>query len=54
MVFSKQIFGEKVLKSVLCWTNYVRALRGLLILQYAIENVKQKAFWKCDIESIQY
>ena len=40
------VFGEKVLESVLCGTNYVRALRGLLILQYAIENVKWKAFWK--------
>ena len=34
------LFGEKVLGSVLCWANYVRALRELFIFQYAIENMK--------------
>ena len=47
-LLEKVIFGEKLLEAVLCGTNYVRALRGLLIIQYAIENVKWKAFWEKD------
>ena len=39
-------FGKKVLDSVLWGKNYGRELRGLLLLQYAIENVKCKAFWE--------
>lgn len=39
-------FGKKVLDSVLWGKNYGRSLRGLLLLQYVIENVKCKTFWE--------
>lgn len=38
------IFREKVVESVLCEKNYVRLLREILLLQYASENLKWKAF----------
>ena len=40
------IFGLKVLESVLSASNYVRALRGIQILQCSIEAVKWQAFWE--------
>ena len=40
------IFAKKVFESVLCGKNCVRALRGLLILQYTIKIVKWKSFWE--------
>lgn len=43
MVFSKQLFSER---RYLSRTNYVRALEVPLILQYVIEDVKWKPFWK--------
>lgn len=43
MVFSKQLFSER---RYLSRTNYVRALEVPLMLQYVIEDVKWKPFWK--------
>ena len=43
-LLEKIIFGEKVVESVLCEKNYVRLLPGILLLQYASENLKWKAF----------
>ena len=37
------------MESVLNGTNYVRSLRGILIIECAIEAVRWQAFWKnCD------
>ena len=38
-------FGLKVIESVLGGSNYVRALRGLLIVAEAVESMKWDAFW---------
>ena len=39
------IFGIKVLESVISASNYTRVLRGIKILPLAIETVKWQAFW---------
>ena len=39
------IFGIEVFESVISVSNYTRALRGIQIMQYAIEAVKWQAFW---------
>ena len=39
------IFGIEVFESVISVSNYTRALRGIQILQCAIEAVKWQAFW---------
>ena len=42
------VFGVKVMESILAATNYVRSLRGIQTLTGAIELVKWKAFWNFD------
>ena len=39
-------FGIKIIESVTSGSHYDRSLRGLLILEDAVEALKWRAFWK--------
>ena len=39
------IFGQKVIESVISATNYNRSVKGVLIIESAIEYMKWQAFW---------
>jgi hypothetical protein len=41
-----EVFGKKVLQSVLAGSHYVRAFKGMLIVSEVLNHMKWKAFWK--------
>ena len=44
-----EIFGKKVVQSVLAGSHYVRAMKGMLIISEVLGRLKWEAFWKSNI-----
>ena len=49
-----EVFGKKVLQSVLAGSHYVRALKGMLIVSEVLNLMKWRAFWEVNSDDVQY
>lgn len=47
-----EVFGSKVLQSVLLGSHYVRAFKGMLIFGKVLNLLKLKAFWESNSEEL--